>query len=144
MICIAAATHSNYLTLLDAVTAGRSSQESINWTDDLQTAFRSAQTALLSALTITLPRPEDQLRIVTDGAVRDQGIGANLYVIRRDKLHVADCFSAKFRGSQTMWLPCEVEALSIVAATKHFSPYLIQSSKKACVLTDSKPLRSSI
>ena len=130
---------SSYLTPLDAVTAGRSSQESINWTDDLRTAFRRAQTALSSALTITLPRPEDQLWIVTDGAVRDPGIGATLYVTRRDKLHVSGFFSAKLRGSQTSWLPCEVEALSIAAATKHFSPYLIQSSKKACILTDSKP-----
>ena len=47
--------------------------------------------------------------------------------------------SAKLRGYQTTWLPCEVEALSIAAATKHFSPYLIQSVKKACILTDSKP-----
>ena len=130
---------SSYLTPLDAVTAGRPSQESISWTDDLRTAFRSAQNALSSALTITLPRPEDQLWIVTDGAVRDPGIGATLYVTRSDKLHVSGFFSAKLRGSQTTWLPCEVEALSIAAAMKHFSPYLIQSSKKACILTDSKP-----
>ena len=130
---------SRYLTPLDAVTAGRPSQESINWTDDLRGAFRSAQNALSSALTIKLPRPEDQLWIVTDGAVRDPGIGATLYVTRGDKLHVSGFFSAKLRGSQTTWLPCEVEALSIAAATKHFSPYLIQSSKKACILTDSKP-----
>ena len=58
---------------------------------------------------------------------------------RRDKLHVSGFFSAKLQGSQTTWLPCEVEALSIVAATKHFSPYLIQSTKKACILTDNKP-----
>lgn len=130
---------SSYLTPLDAVTAGRPSQESISWTDDLRTAFRSAQNALSSALTITLPRPEDQLWIVTDGAVRDPGIGATLYVTRSDKLHVSGFFSAKLRGSQTTWLPCEAEALSIAAATKHFSPYLIQSSKKACILSDSKP-----
>ena len=37
------------------------------------------------------------------------------------------------------WLPCEVEALAIAVATKHFSPYLIQSLHKACILTDSKP-----
>ena len=112
---------SSYLTPLDAVTAGRPSQESINWTDDLRAAFRSAQNALSSALTITLPRPEDQLWIVTDGAVRDPGIGATLYVTRRDKVHVSGFFSAKLWGSQTTWLPCEVEAL-----------------KKACILTDSK------
>ena len=130
---------SSYVTPLDAVTAGRPSQESISWTDDLRTAFRSAPNALSSALTITLPRPEDQLWIVTDGAVRDTGIGATLYVTRSDKLHVSGFFSAKLRGSQTTWLPCEVEAFSIAAATKHFSPYLIQSSKKACILTDGKP-----
>ena len=129
---------SSYLTPLDAVTAGRPSQESISWTDDLRTAFRSAQKALSLALTITLPRPEDQLWIVTDGAVRDPGIGATLYVTRSDRLHVSGFFSAKLRGSQTTWLPCEVEALSIAAATKHFSPYFIQSSKKACIITDSK------
>ena len=38
-----------------------------------------------------------------------------------------------------MWLPCEVETLSIAVASKHFSPYLIQSHHKACILTDSKP-----
>ena len=69
---------SSYLTPLDAATAGRPSQESISWTDDLRTAFRSAQNALSSALTITLPRPDDQLWIVTDGAVRDPGIGTTL------------------------------------------------------------------
>ena len=32
---------------------------------------------------------------------------------RGDKLHVSGFFNAKLRGSQTTWLPCEVEALSI-------------------------------
>ena len=129
---------SSYLAPLDAVTAGRPSQESINWTDDLRAGFRSSQNALSSALTITLPRSEDQLWIVTDEAVRDPG-AATLYVTRGDKLHVSGFFSAMFRGSQTTWLPCEVEALSIAAATKHFSPYLIQFVKKACILAYSKP-----
>ena len=129
---------SGYLAPLDAVTAGRPSHKSINWTDDLRAAFRCAQNTLSTALTITLRRPEDQLWIVTDGAVRDPGIGATLYVMRGDKLHVSGFFSAKLQGYQTTWLPCEVEALSIAAATKHFSPYLIQSTKKACILTDSK------
>ena len=37
------------------------------------------------------------------------------------------------------WLPCEVEALGIAAAVKHFSPFIIQSEHHACILTDSKP-----
>ena len=130
---------STYLASLDDVTAGRASQEPISWTDDLQDSFHSAQRALSSTRTITLPRQDDQLWIVTDGAVRDPGIGATLYVTRNDKLHLAGFFSAKLCGSQTTWLPCEVEALSIAATTKHFGPYIIESSKKTCILTDSKP-----
>ena len=62
---------SSYFALLDAVTADRPTLDFINWTDDLGAAFRSAQNALSSALTIALPRPGDQLWIVNDEAVRD-------------------------------------------------------------------------
>ena len=89
---------SSYLAPLDAVTASCPSQESLNWTDDLKAAFHSAQSALSSALTIPLPRPEDQLWIVTDGAVWGPGIGASLYVTRGDKLQVFGFFSAKCRA----------------------------------------------
>ena len=130
---------STLLAKLDDTVAGRESKETIPWTDDLRTSFRNAQAALSTAHTISLPRPGDQLWIVTDGAVRSSGIGATLYVTRDGKLRLAGFFSAKLRGSQTAWLPCEVEALAIAVATKHFSPYLIQSHHKACILTDSKP-----
>ena len=127
------------LSQLDDTIAGRQSQEPIVWTDDLCTSFSNAQKALSTAQTVTLPKPDDQLWIVTDGAVRNPGIGATLYVTREGKLHLAGFFSAKLRGSQTTWLPCEVEALSIAVAVKHFSPFIVQSNTTACVLTDSKP-----
>ena len=130
---------STLLAKLDDTVAGRESNEPIQWTDDLRTSFRNAQATLSTTHTISLPRPGDQLWIVTDGAVRKPGIGATLYVTRDGKLRLAGFFSAKLRGSQTAWLPCEVEALAIAVATKHFSPYLIQSHHKACILTDSKP-----
>jgi hypothetical protein len=62
-----------------------------------------------------------------------------MYVTRNGKPRLAGFFSAKLRGRQPTWLPCEVEALSIAASTKHFSPYIIQSRHHACILTDSKP-----
>lgn len=130
---------STHLAPLDHITAGRQSQESILWTDELRSAFQKAQHAIQSPRCITLPRPDDQLWIVTDGAVRKPGIGATLYVTREGKQLLAGFFSAKLRGSQTTWLPCEIEALSIAAATKHFSPFIVQSSKNTCILTDSKP-----
>ena len=117
---------STLLAKLDNTVAGRESNKMIQWTDDLRTSFRNAQAALSTTHTIPLSKPSNQLWIVTDGAVWKPGIGATLYVTRDGKLHLAGFFSAKLCGSQTAWLPCEVEALAIAVATKHFSPYIIQ------------------
>ena len=127
------------LAPLDSMIGGHQSSDPLTWTDDLLQAFQCAQSALLSNKTITLPHPEDQLWIVTDGAVKNHGIGATLYVTRNGKPHLPGFFSAKLKSRQTTWLPCEIEALSIAVATKHFSPYIIQSHHKTCILSDSKP-----
>ncbi|XP_041367404.1 uncharacterized protein LOC121382005 [Gigantopelta aegis] len=130
---------SKILAPFDDIVAGRQSKDEIVWSNDLHDAFSHAQTMLSSNKAIVLPNPKDQLWIVTDGAVKDPGIGATLYVTRHNQPHVAGFFSAKLRPRQVTWLPCEIEALSIAAATKHFSPYIIQSSLKPIILTDNKP-----
>ena len=129
----------SYLSPLDGSIAGLKSQDRIHWTDELHDSFAKAQSAIQSSQTITLPRPSDQLWVVTDGSVKKHGLGATLYVTRDQKPLVAGFFSAKLHGRQVTWLPCEVEALSIATATKHFSPYIIQSCHPVCILTDSKP-----
>ena len=48
-------------------------------------------------------------------------------------------YSAKLKKHQQGCLPCELEALSIGAAVKHFAPFIIQSKHPVQVLTDSKP-----
>ena len=113
------------LSPLDTNVAGRQSHERINWSDDLLTSFHRAPSALSASRSISLPRPDDQLWIITDGAVKTPGIGATLYVTRNNKLQLAGFFSAKLRGRQVTWLSCEIEALSIAAAIKHFSSYII-------------------
>jgi hypothetical protein len=130
---------SSHLSALDEAIAGGQSKDKIVWSDELHQAFKAAQTALASNKIITLPRSDDQLWIVTDGAVRNPGLGATLYITRSQKPHVSGFFSAKLRNKQPTWLPCEIEALSIAAAIKHFSPYIIQSIHNTCILTDSKP-----
>ena len=60
------------------------SNEKLLWSDDLSAAFEKARSALSSAQTIYLPKVEDQLWIVTDGAVRKPGLGATLYITRED------------------------------------------------------------
>ena len=109
------------------------SREDYLRSDNLLPFFHDAQSALPASPSISLPRPDDQLWIITDGAVKNPGIGATLYVTRNNKLQLAGFFSAKLRGRQITRLPCEIEP-----ATKHFSPYIIQSKTPACILTDSK------
>ncbi|KAL2088290.1 hypothetical protein ACEWY4_015189 [Coilia grayii] len=130
---------STLLAPLDEVVAGRDSKDIIQRTDESLSAFNRAQNALSTNHAISLPQPDDQLWIVTDGAVRNPGLGATLYITRNDRTRVAGYFSAKLRKNQSSCLPCEIEALSIAAAVKHFAPFIVQASHKACVLTDSKP-----
>ena len=131
-----------YATLLhplEAAIAGKSSRESIAWSDDLCECFDVAQKSLSLNKVITLPRESDSLVIVTDGSVKCRGIGAAMYVLRDGKQYLGGFFNAKLRKHQVTWLPCEIEAVCIGAAVKHFSPLIIQSSKQSRVLTDSKP-----
>ena len=130
---------SSLLTPLENAIAGNDSKDVINWDDNLCLAFSNAQKALTSNKSITLPRSGDQLWIVTDGALRRGGLGATLYVNRNSNLLLGGFFSAKLRQNQQKWLPCEIEALSIAAAVKHYGPYIIQANSSTCVLTDSKP-----
>ena len=101
-------------------------------------AFSKAQKSLSSSRSITLPQTSDQLWIVTDGSVKNRGLGATLYLSQGKNTKLAGFFSAKLRKNQINWLPCEIEALAIATAIKHFSPYIIQSKHTTCVLTDSK------
>ncbi|XP_060603736.1 uncharacterized protein LOC132756634 [Ruditapes philippinarum] len=135
---------SQLIAPLDNITAGGNSSDKIVWDEASLKHFQNTQSALNSNKSIVLPRPTDQLWIVTDGSVKKRGIGATLYVTRHGKLLLAGFFSAKLRKHQVTWLPCEIEALGIAAAVKHFSPYIIQSSQQTCVLTDSKPCVQAI
>ena len=129
----------HYMSPLDAVCAGRESSEVIVWTDELLSTFQRAQSALQHHRAVVIPRPSDDLWIVTDGSSKLHGIGATLYVTRQGRTMLAGFFSAQLRKHQINWLPCEIEALAIATAVKHFAPYISQASSHVCVLTDSKP-----
>ena len=85
---------------LESAIAGYQFQDKIVWTNDLYQKFYSAQKALSTHKSITLPRADDQIWIVTDGSVTRQGIGATMFVSRENKLLLAGFFSAKLRKHQ--------------------------------------------
>ena len=130
---------SNVIAPLECALTGLQSSDRLLWDENLTFRFKSAQDFLSNHKAIVLPRPSDTLWIVTDGSVTRRGLGATLYVSRTNQLHLAGFFSARLRKHQVIWLPCQVEALSIAASIKHFSPFIIPSPHPTTVLTDSKP-----
>jgi hypothetical protein len=131
--------YADLLDPLDKATAGKNSKDKITWSDDLAQAFQKAQAALSSNKTITLPRPDDGLWIVTDAAIKSSGLAATMYVCRAGTPMLAGFFNAKLKKHQVTWLPCEIEALAIGAAVKHFAPYITASALTTQILTDSRP-----
>ena len=132
---------SQFLQLLNKSTAGKASNQKIEWNDHLHKAFEKAQKHLLSHKVIHLPRESDQLFVVTDGATETpSGIGATLYIRRDGNLKLAGFFSQQLNNNQSeKWFPCEVEGIAIAAAIKFFNGFIAQSSHRTKVLTDSKP-----
>ena len=125
---------------LDNVVAGRASSDKIVWSDEMDINFRKAKSHLQKATTIKMPCRSDKLWIVLDAATRSPGIGATLYVgDDKNNLKIGGFFSAKLKGSQIDWLPCEREALGIAGAVKYFQPYITQSELQTTILTDNKP-----
>ena len=132
---------SKFLSPLESLVAGKASADKIDWSDDNIECFNQARDQLRLSRCISIPHEDDQIWIATDGAQTPPGLGATMYLTRSGSPSplLGGFFSAKLRQHQPRWLPCEIEALSIASAVNHFRPYLIQSSKRGCILTDSKP-----
>ena len=130
--------YASLLAPLEDAVRGKDKGEKIEWSEQLMSAFTKAKQSINHSKAITIPRPSDKLSIVTDASVRPGAIGATLYVIR-NKPELAGFFNCKLPEYQRRWLPCELEALAIAAALIHFAPFIIQSSQRPQVLTDSKP-----
>ena len=134
---------SQYLDKLDSMQANKKSNEILQWDEITLSEFLKAQKALSTNKIINIPSRNSQLWIVPDGAQRSPGIAATLYTtddtegIGKPKL--AGFYSAKLKGNQSQWQPCEIEGLAIACSVNHWSPYIIQSDHKTCILTDNKP-----
>ena len=59
---------SSFLKPLEKLTHGKKSSDRVDWTDESVSAFHTAQAYLSTNKSIVLPKEDDQLWIVTDGA----------------------------------------------------------------------------
>ena len=130
---------SSILSELEAATAGKTSQAMIEWTDALINSFIKAQKSLQNLECITIPRPNDPLLIKCEHSSSTDCIAATLYTRRNTSMLICGNFSAKLKPHQKKWLPCEIEALTISSAAKHWAPVLKESRHPAQVLTCSQP-----
>ena len=96
-------------------------------------------TGLKSRKILTIPVPNDQLVIASDGSKSPIAVGATLCVKRSANLLVGGFFSAKLSKSQLLWFPCEIEALCIKLTLNYFAPYIKESRHTAKFLTDPQP-----
>ena len=131
--------HATLLAPLEEAIKGKNPKDQLQWSDELSSAFKKAKDALSDAKTITIPRPSDQLCIITDGSIKPGAVGATLLAIRDGKPLLAGFYNSKLPQFQSRWLPCEVEGLAIACSLNHFSALIIQSKLKPQILTDSKP-----
>ena len=109
------------------------------WNDDLQKAFKDAQQHLKSRKILTIPVPNYQLVIASDGLKSPTAVGATVYVKRGGKLLVGGFYGAKLSKSQLLWFPCETEALGIKLTLNYFASYIKESRHTTKFLTDSQP-----
>ena len=135
-ICIP--KYGSYLARLEDMVAGKESRDKLLWDEELTSLFKEAQKALAKPKTITLPHPDDQLILISDGCNSLPAVGATLFV-KREKLQVAGYFSSKVSKFQIPWLPCETEALGINLAITAFANVIRESKHVTKFLTDSKP-----
>ena len=127
--------YAEFIHPLDKAVAGKKSNDEIEWNDALIAQFKKAQDSLSNTESIVIPRPDDILMIVTDGATK-HGLGSTLFVLRDKNSFLAGYFNAQLKVNQLLWLPCEVEALSIGSSINYFAPYLIQSKSNVQLYTD--------
>ena len=132
-------SYSSLMSPLENCIKGKDGKSVIQWDSDLTKHFRTAQEALKSPYTLTIPTRADKHMMTVDASPLNDGISATLFVIRDGKHLLAENFSLKLKEHQTGWEPCELEALSITAGVRHFSPYIRESDHPLVVLTDSKP-----
>ena len=116
---------------------GKQKSDKIVWTDQLLERFKTSQDSLSNISVVQLPKSSDRMILVHDGS--RLGIGSVLYLIRSGEMKLGGFFSAKLKTHQSLWYPCEIEALSIASSVSHYAPYIVQSNHRTQLLTDNRP-----
>ena len=92
------------------------------WSPQMDTAFNNIRKSVCYAGALVIPLPQDELSLVTDAS--GLGLGAVLQVKRDNAWETAAFYSRQTRGPERCYSASELEALAVVEAINHFTPYL--------------------
>lgn len=132
--------HAILLQPFEKLVGGKNSKDRIVWTPELLDRFKSAKNSIKTAAPITIPRRTDRLKIFPDWSQDADAVGGRLIIERvidgkKTELHGGE-FSARLKGAQVRWTPCEKECLAIKLLVAHYQPFIRESLNCTTVFTD--------
>ena len=115
---------SQYLSPLESLTAGKSSAEHVEWSENSITSFKESQSHLKNCSPVRLPSPSDKLWLITDACSANTGIAATLLTsdIKGSQPSLSSFSSAKLKLGHKKWLPCDIECLAIATSIRPLPP----------------------
>ena len=132
----------------DKVCAGKNSKDLITWSPALMAAFNEAMNHLDNVTKLTLPRPDEQLILMPDGARVPGGLGWALFVQRitdgKPCLIPVQFYSAKIKDYMVKWLPCEIEGVASAMAINACAHWILASTKPTYVTPDCKAVVEAV
>ena len=137
-----------FMDPFDKATAGKSPRDTITWTPQLLSSYNLAMSHLDKVSKLTLPRPEEQLILMPDGARVPGGIGWALFVQRiidgKPSLFPVQFYSAKIKEYMCKWLPCEIEGVASSMAINACSHWILASTRPTYVTPDCKAVVEAV
>ena len=132
--------HAVVLQPFEKLVGGKNSKDRIVWTPELLDCFNTAKDSIKTAAPITIPRRTDKLKLFPDWSQDADAVGGRLVIERvlngkKVELHGGE-FSARLKGAQVRWTPCEKECLAIKLLVAHYQPFIRESFNCTTVLTD--------
>ena len=100
-------------------------------------SFESVKELITEEAAITIPRPEEELRLVVDGS--KSGIGGALLVVRNGEERLVGCVSRSLRSHEANYATEDFETLSLIYTLEKFRLFLY--GRKFFIYTDHKNLQ---
>lgn len=111
-------------------------RHAINWTHDMDNAFRSSKAALVSATMLNHPIPGVPISLTSDAS--DKAVGAVLEQYVNKSWQPLAFFSKQLRPPEQKYSTFDRELLGLYLAVRHFKFYL--EGQPFTIYTDHKPL----